>query len=86
MIKLTNINIQFINCDTCIKESIVPNPDDSYTIFLNARLSREQQIRSYKHALKHIKENVKWLEDFYQREYERICKEKCGYCLCFKGL
>lgn len=54
MSKLVDINIQMINCDTCIKESVVPNSDGSYTIFLNARQTREQQIISYNHALKHI--------------------------------
>ena len=34
-----NINIQMIDMDVMIPEQVVQNPDGSYTIFLNARLS-----------------------------------------------
>ena len=30
------------------------NEDDSYTIVLNARHTREQNLRSYEHEIKHI--------------------------------
>lgn len=43
--------------DTKIPEQLVKNDDDSYTIFLNARLSQESRIKSYIHALRHIEEN-----------------------------
>lgn len=48
------INVQLINCDTCIRESVVKNNDDSYTIFINAKLSREKQLEVYNHAMEHI--------------------------------
>lgn len=48
------INVQFINCDTCIRESVVKNNDDSYTVFINARLSHDRQLEAYRHALSHI--------------------------------
>ena len=35
---------------------LVKNADDSYTIFLNARLSQESRVKSYYHALRHIQE------------------------------
>ena len=62
------INVQLINCDTCIKESVIKNKDDSYTIFINAKLSHERQLEAYSHALMHIdcgdfeKENVDVIE------------------------
>lgn len=34
-----------------------PNPDGSYTIFINAKLSVEMQRKVYLHELKHIKNN-----------------------------
>lgn len=43
--------------DTKIPEHLVKNNDDSYTIFLNARLSYESRLKSYCHALKHIRGN-----------------------------
>ena len=56
MIKL-QINVQLINCDTCIRESIVKNSDGTYTIFINAKLSHERQREVFNHAVTHIRNN-----------------------------
>ena len=61
------INVQLINCDTCIRESVVKNYDDSYTIFINAKLSHERQREAYNHAIEHIKNN-----DFDKHDANRI--------------
>ena len=68
LITLDDINVQILDMDTKVPEHLVKNNDDSYTIFLNARMLRENQIASYYHALKHIteddfqKENVQEIE------------------------
>lgn len=54
---MEEINIQVLDMDTKIPEQLVKNDDDSYTVFLNARLSNEGRIKSYLHALNHIKHN-----------------------------
>lgn len=61
--------IQFIQFpNKRIKESVVPNEDGSYTIFIEASLSREQQQDAFKHAMKHIlgddftKDNINKIE------------------------
>lgn len=59
---MDDINVQILDMDTKVPEHLVKNNDDSYTIFLNARMSRENQIASYYHALKHI------IEDDFQKE------------------
>ena len=65
---MDDINVQILDMDTKVPEHLVKNNDDSYTIFLNARMSHENQIASYYHALKHIteddfqKENVQEIE------------------------
>lgn len=33
-----------------------PNPDGTYTVFLNARLSIETQRQTYRHELRHIRQ------------------------------
>lgn len=43
--------------DTKIPEHLVKNDDDSYTVFLNTRLSQESRTLSYYHALRHIRDN-----------------------------
>lgn len=37
-----------------VNEMVTKNPDDSYTIFINARLDFESQQKAYYHAMKHI--------------------------------
>lgn len=44
------------------------NEDGSYSIFLNARLSREQQITEYMHELRHI------LSDDFIRKHEEVTR------------
>ena len=39
--------------DLPVREMIVPCPD-GYTVYINARLSTEQQHASYRHAVSHI--------------------------------
>lgn len=51
------INVQILDMDTKIPEQLVKNNDNSYTIFLNAKLSQERRLKSYVHALRHIKHN-----------------------------
>ncbi|MDE6015075.1 MAG: hypothetical protein K2H41_05180 [Acetatifactor sp.] len=65
--ELEYVNVQFLNMDTMIPEHLIKNADDSYTIFLNSRLSRETQLKSYYHALKHIER-----EDFHRIDVQKI--------------
>ena len=48
------IGVYFINMDTAVSEQVVQNEDDSFSIFLNSRLSCERQMLAYQHALEHI--------------------------------
>lgn len=40
--------------NTKVAETVTQNEDGSYSIFLNARLSKQKQNDAYIHALKHI--------------------------------
>ena len=42
-------------------EIVTPNPDGTYTVLLNARLTYQQQVSAYQHALSHIVN-----DDFYK--------------------
>ncbi len=53
---MENINVQFLDMDTKIPEHLIKNAADSYTIFLNSKLSHEEHLKSYLHALKYISE------------------------------
>lgn len=51
------------NLPTTLKALVVENEDDTYTIFLNSRLTYEQQCNSYKHEIDHIK----------KKDFEKDC-------------
>lgn len=52
-----DVNVIIMDLPLPSKETVVPNEDGSYTIFINAKLSDEQRLKSYEHAIKHIEEN-----------------------------
>ena len=62
------ILVKLIDFPTKGNETVTKNEDDSYTIFINAKLSHERQLEAYAHALKHImgddfsKDNVNKIE------------------------
>lgn len=64
---MEEINVQLLDMDTKIPEHLVKNADNSYTIFLNARLSHESRLKSYYHALRHIQE-----DDFCKEDVQEI--------------
>jgi len=51
---IITINVQMKNLPTSIKAMTTPNIDGSYTIFLNSRLTYEQQREGYLHEIEHI--------------------------------
>lgn len=61
------VNVYIIDFPNSQKEMVVENEDGSYTILLNAKLSNEQQLKSYEHAMKHIKN-----DDFSKTDVQSI--------------
>lgn len=54
MIIIEDINVIYVDMPPSIKAYTVNNPDCTYTIVLNSRLSMEQHMSSYRHELLHI--------------------------------
>ena len=50
----TVLNVILLDMDACIHEQVNKNTDGSYTVFLNARHSRETMSDSFAHAVGHI--------------------------------
>lgn len=48
------IYTQIVDLPTTIYSFVRQNPDGTYTIVLNARLSQEDRARHYKHEVRHI--------------------------------
>lgn len=71
MVILTNatadIFVHLMNFPDKTKETVCPNEDGSFTIFINSRLSYEGQLKAYNHAMKHIKN-----EDFNKSDVQTV--------------
>lgn len=63
MISLKEVFTRYANMPSSIRAYTVLNSDDSYTIILNSRLSREQHLLSYYHEMRHIEDG----------DYEKHC-------------
>lgn len=51
------INLNLIDFPTKGRELVTENEDGSYTILINSRLSNEDQMKAYHHAMGHILRN-----------------------------
>ena len=63
---LENIFVHYLNMPTSVKSNVTHNEDGSYSIFINARLSQNQQTNAYMHELEHI------LKDDFNRRHETV--------------
>lgn len=62
-----DVNIVLLNLPTTTSEAITENPDGSFTIVLNAKMTHEKQLESYEHAMEHIRNN-----DFERNDVQSI--------------
>ena len=62
-----DVNVIILDFPAPGKEMVVSNEDGSYTILLNARLSAEERLKAYEHAMRHIKE-----DDFSKSDTQKI--------------
>lgn len=67
------INAWLINMDTKIKGFTSKNEDNTYSVFINSRLSQEQRQKAYAHELKHIKNGD--FDMFDVQEIEMIARQ-----------
>lgn len=52
-----DVNVVLLDFPRPGNEMVCENEDGSFTIMINARLSYENQLKSYQHAMKHIQNN-----------------------------
>ena len=50
-----NVNVVMLDMDLMVHEQITKNNDDSFTIFLNSKLTSEARLIAYEHAMQHIR-------------------------------
>ena len=56
----TDVNTLLVDLPGTIKAFVAKDTDDFYTIYLNSRLSHEQNVVSFMHEMEHIEK-----DDFY---------------------
>ncbi len=45
----------YLDMPTTIKSFVVSNNDMTFTVIINAKIGRDQQLKAYQHELSHIK-------------------------------
>ena len=51
---MEDVFVRYVELPTTVRSFVVANNDMTYTVILNSKLSREQNILSYQHELEHI--------------------------------
>lgn len=64
------VNVCLVDFPCRGEEMVVPNEDNSYTVIINSRLSKEKQMEAYMHAMRHITGN-----DFEKFDVQQIESE-----------
>lgn len=59
--------VRLIDLPGTVKSFVRINDDSTATVIINARLSREQQLKQYRHEVMHCTEN-----DFEKQDADRI--------------
>ena len=66
-----DVNTLLVDLPGTIKAFVTKDTDDFYTIYLNSRLSHEQNIVSFIHEMEHI-ENDDFYSDLTADQIERV--------------
>lgn len=69
------IQVHLLDMPVSIRGFTICNSDDSFTIFINARLSSEMQIQAYDHEISHI--NNKDYNHFYDINILETLRHVC---------
>ena len=64
-----NVYVYIVDLPDRVNEMVTPC-SDGFTIYLNARLSYQDRVRAYHHAMEHIDRN-----DFEKEDVQKIEKE-----------
>ena len=66
---MNDIYVYVVDMPTTAAEMIMPCTG-GYTIYLNAKLTQEERVKAYRHALRHVERNDWEKEDVQQIESE----------------
>ena len=64
---MDNIFTHLQDMPPSVSEFVTKNPDNTYSVFINAKLSREARMGAFRHAMRHISCN-----DFEKCDVQKI--------------
>ena len=65
------------------REMVCPNPDGTYTVLINGSLRKEDQVRAFWHAIRHIQKNdFERVEEYGVQAIEAEAHKEGGHSLC----
>ena len=67
---MSEVYVYEIDLPNGINEAVTPGADDSYTIYIDARLSDREKLEAYYHALRHCDRGDFGKEDVQVIEHE----------------
>ncbi|MBO7726900.1 MAG: hypothetical protein J6S50_00455 [Oscillospiraceae bacterium] len=67
---MDDIYVYLVDLPTTVPEMVAPCIGGGFTIYLNARLSYQDRVKAYLHALEHVTRNDWSREDVQQIEKE----------------
>ena len=76
---MSDVYVYQVELPPGINEAVTPGADDSYTIYIDARLSDREKLEAYYHALRHCEHGDFEREDAQVIEYENHQDEKGLY-------
>lgn len=50
-----DVHIYYLDMPCSVASNVVENPDGSFTLYLNSRMTHERNIKGYLHEVKHLK-------------------------------
>ena len=56
-----DMNVVYMELPAGVNETVTPNPDGTFTVFISTRISQMKRLQAYQHALWHIQH-----DDFYR--------------------
>lgn len=67
---MSEVYVYEVDLPNGINEAVTPGADDSYTIYIDARLSDREKLEAYYHALRHCEHGDFGKEDVQVIEHE----------------
>ena len=60
---MNDVYVYLVDLPCKVHEAVTPCLDGGYTVYINSKLSYQERVKAYNHALRHIENNDFWSEE-----------------------